>query len=598
VAKTKSKPKENDREAGGYTVVARRYRPQQFADLIGQEHVAQALTNAISCNRIAHAYLFTGARGVGKTSSARILAKALNCEKGPTATPCDTCTICTGIIDGADPDVLEIDGASNNKVDEVRELRNNVNFRPTRARFKIYIIDEVHMLSTGAFNALLKTLEEPPAHVKFILATTDVQKIPITILSRCQRYDFRHIGPNKVFETLRHIVAKEGLKAEDDALRIVARRAGGSMRDAQSLLDQLLAFSDGPLTAEKLHGLLGSSSDERIAELAAAILSSDAKRAVDTIADAVERGQQLGELLDQLIEYWRSLMLIAVGGSAIADVVSSPTLIETITNQAKSVSVDSILAGIDVLTTAKGRLRGSSMASTIAEAAVVRLCRIGELLSVNQLAVTVASGAVLASPSTSVRSNPGTAAVPVKKNDLTPPAATVTSDGKLELTTDSAASVWPIVIGDVGQMAGFIWKKAGLPAILAPNSLALRFDSTYCLEYDQASASSMQAGLVQSLKKVTGQDWSVRVELKSGPPGGEPNGAPEKPAASSAGRQKAILEHPLLKRIRDSLGGQMVRMEDGFNPVGEKPPFPAAEPDDGEATQPDGEQDPETEQET
>ena len=243
-------------EPAGYTVVARRYRPQQFADLIGQEHVAAALTNAIASGRIAHAYLFTGARGVGKTSAARILAKALNCEKGPTATPCDECDICKSIANGDDVDSIEIDGASNNKVDEARDLRSNVGFRPTRARFKIYIIDEVHMLTTGAFNALLKTLEEPPAHVKFILATTEVQKIPITILSRCQRFDFATVNAVKIFDSLKRVVASEGLKADDDALQIVAKRANGSMRDSQTLLDQLLSFSDGPLTAERVHALL------------------------------------------------------------------------------------------------------------------------------------------------------------------------------------------------------------------------------------------------------------------------------------------------------------------------------------------------------
>src|SRR5205085_5125007 len=185
-----------------YTVLARRYRPQQFADLVGQEPVAQALRNAIESNRVAHAYLFTGARGVGKTSTARILAKALNCTKGPTGTPCDECDICKAIASGDDIDVLEIDGASNNKVDEIRELRSNVQYRPSRSRYKIYIIDEVHMLSTSAFNALLKTLEEPPAHVKFIFATTEAQKIPITILSRCQRFDFAGIGMTGIVERL------------------------------------------------------------------------------------------------------------------------------------------------------------------------------------------------------------------------------------------------------------------------------------------------------------------------------------------------------------------------------------------------------------
>ncbi|HLQ44332.1 MAG TPA: DNA polymerase III subunit gamma/tau, partial [Planctomycetaceae bacterium] len=220
-----------------YTVVARRYRPRQFADLIGQEPVAQALRNALTSDRVAHAYLFTGARGVGKTSAARILAKALNCEKGPTVTPCDQCTSCVAIATGDDIDVREIDGASNRQIEDIRNIRQDVSTRPTRGRYKIYIIDEVHMLTTFAFNALLKTLEEPPPHVKFIFATTDVQKVPITILSRCQRFDFGTIRTERIAKQLRAIVEAEKMQADDDSLEIIARRANGSMRDAQSLLD-------------------------------------------------------------------------------------------------------------------------------------------------------------------------------------------------------------------------------------------------------------------------------------------------------------------------------------------------------------------------
>ena len=332
-------------EPAAYTVVARRYRPQQLADLIGQEHVAAALTNAITSGRIAHAYLFTGARGVGKTSAARILAKAMNCVKGPTATPCDECDICKSIANGDDVDAIEIDGASNNKVDEARDLRSNVGFRPTRARFKIYIIDEVHMLTTGAFNALLKTLEEPPAHVKFILATTEVQKIPITILSRCQRFDFATVNAVKIFETLKRIVSKEGLQADDEALQLVAKRANGSMRDSQTLLDQLLSFSDGPLTAERVHALFGTAGDLWVKELAEAVLSGNPARALEMIAEAAARGLQLGELTDQIIEHWRGLMLGGIG------VPGSPT---------SSASLDTILAGLDISTTTKTRMRGSS----------------------------------------------------------------------------------------------------------------------------------------------------------------------------------------------------------------------------------------------
>src|SRR5437660_12634249 len=225
-----------------YVVVARRYRPQDFTQLIGQGQVSQALANAINTNRVGHAYLFTGARGVGKTSTDRIFAKALNCVIGPTTTPCGPCAICQGIASGGDVDVIEIDGASNRGIDEIRQLRSNVNVRPSRARYKIYIIDEVHMLTTPAFNALLKTLEEPPEHVKFIFCTTEPEKIPITILSRCQRFDFAPIETRSIVDRLQQICASEGVEADPEALAILARRAAGSMRDSQSLLEQLLAF--------------------------------------------------------------------------------------------------------------------------------------------------------------------------------------------------------------------------------------------------------------------------------------------------------------------------------------------------------------------
>src|ERR1022692_3155856 len=334
-----------------YTVLARRYRPQQFSDLVGQEPVAQALINAIESNRVAHAYLFTGARGVGKTSAARILAKALNCSKGPTGTPCDQCEICQAITSGQDTDVLEIDGASNNGVDNIRELRANVHFRPSRSRYKIYIIDEVHMLSTGAFNALLKTLEEPPAHVKFIFATTEIQKVPVTILSRCQRFDFGGISINRILDRLREIVAAEGMQADDEALETVARRAGGSMRDAQSLLDQLLAFSGQKLTVDTVHQLLGTAHEERVLALAGAVLAKDPKQVLEMLNDIVNQGQQLGELLDQLIDYWRDLMVVNSAGLTGQSVSVSSARRATLGQHAKQANLDTIVTGMDLLVT-------------------------------------------------------------------------------------------------------------------------------------------------------------------------------------------------------------------------------------------------------
>src|SRR5262245_54826690 len=412
-------------EAPAYTVVARRYRPQQFSELIGQEHVAQALVNALQSGRVAHAYLFTGARGVGKTSAARILAKALNCECSdkPTPSPFDKCISCLAIAAGDDLDVLEIDGASNNKVEEVRDLRQGIGFRPTRGRFKIYIIDEVHMLSASAFNALLKTLEEPPEHVKFILATTEVQKIPITILSRCQRFDFAHVGPGKIFDQLKSIVAREGHQADDDALRLVARRAAGSMRDSQSLLDQLLASSSGKLTAEHVTAVLGTAGDDRVIELATAILAGDPKTALDLIGGWVERGLQVGELVEQLVEYWRALMLISCGGPDIRELPVSPNQHEALKKHAQSVSLDGILGGLEVLTATKARMRGSAHTQVLLEMAVVRLCKLGELLSVGQLVQALRQpGATIpaVAPNAGTRVNT-TAPDGSKKNDLTSP---------------------------------------------------------------------------------------------------------------------------------------------------------------------------------
>ncbi len=284
-----------------YVVVARRYRPQDFSQLIGQGQVSQALANAITTNRVGHAYLFTGARGVGKTSTARIFAKALNCVNGPTTAPCGECDICQGIAAGGDVDVIEIDGASNRGIDEIRQLRSNVNVRPSRARFKIYIIDEVHMLTTQAFNALLKTLEEPPEHVKFIFCTTEADKIPITVLSRCQRFDFAPIETRSIVERLQQICASERVEADLEALQIIARRAAGSMRDSQSLLEQLLSFGGERITVADVHALLGTAHAARLATVADCIARGDAAAALREVETAVTAGVDLGALTEQLL---------------------------------------------------------------------------------------------------------------------------------------------------------------------------------------------------------------------------------------------------------------------------------------------------------
>ena len=585
-------------EAPAYTVVARRYRPQQFAELIGQEHVADALVNALKTGRVAHAYLFTGARGVGKTSAARILAKALNCMKGdrPTPTPCDACDSCRAVMSGDDMDVMEIDGASNNKVEEIRDLRQGAGFRPTRGRFKIYIIDEVHMLTTSAFNALLKTLEEPPEHVKFILATTEVQKIPITILSRCQRFDFAHVGPGKIFDQLRSIVQREGHQADDDALRLVARRAAGSMRDSQSLLDQLLASSPGKLTAEHVGAVLGTAGDDRVIDLATAILAGDAKAALDLIATWVERGLQVGELVEQLVEYWRALMLVSCGGPDVRELPVTPNQFEAVKKHAHAISLDAILGGLEALTATKTRMRGSTHTQVLLEMAVVRLCRLGEMLSVGQLLQALAQpgGAPVV-----VAANVGTVAAPraiapasteaAKKNELTAANPSGSGSTKEDLSTvplseSTLQDVWSRFLQQAEEKAPILAKHLNLSsshAIFGPNSLAIRFTSGYSHAYDACANENGTQRIQDILRRVTGQAITVRVEWDRTAVTPERNGsASVPPPPAPVDKKRSLAALPLFKKASEALGAQIWHVDDDFNPTAAPPPAPKAAKDE------------------
>jgi len=364
---------------GRYVVIARRYRPQTFEELVGQEHVAHAMQQAITSDRVGHAYLFTGARGVGKTSAARILAKALNCEHGPTPTPCNECDVCLRVAAGDDVDVLEIDGASNRGIDEIRQLRQNVAVRPSRVRFKIYIIDEVHMLTKEAFNALLKTLEEPPEHVKFIFATTEPQKIPITILSRCQRFDFAGISSSAIQERLAQIATAEGVDVNHEALQILASRAAGSMRDSQSLLEQLLAVGHKKITADDVNQLLGIAPAERLSGLVQHLVHRDAAAALAELDATIQGGVEVGLLLDQLVGYFRDTMAAAVGCTPDQLLYALPSQAEEVAEVARQLGLSTILAIGQILDHTAARMRVSMHGRTLVEMAIVRICQLGEL---------------------------------------------------------------------------------------------------------------------------------------------------------------------------------------------------------------------------
>lgn len=307
-----------------YQVIARKWRPQSFTDLVGQNHITQTLSNALKNGRLPHALLFTGPRGTGKTSSARILAKALRCPNAVNFVPCNECYSCKEIASGSSVDVMEIDGASNNGVDAIRELRETVKFMPTSGKYKIYIIDEVHMLSTSAFNALLKTLEEPPPHVIFIMATTEAHKIPQTILSRCQRFDFRRISTRQITERLKLICTQDGVQAEDDALWVIARQGDGSMRDSQSLLDQVITFADGPLTRVNVVEILGLTDRVLLLEALNALVDRSTQGIIKIIEKIAQAGFEPHLFSQDLLEMIRNLLLIKVSGNQVDQILEMP----------------------------------------------------------------------------------------------------------------------------------------------------------------------------------------------------------------------------------------------------------------------------------
>jgi len=370
----------------GYLVLARKYRSLTFDEVVGQEPIAQTLKNAIATGRIAHAYLFTGTRGVGKTTMARILAKALNClsSDGATTEPCNKCEACVSIGRGDDMDVLEIDGASNRGIDEIRELRANAIFRPARCRFKIYYIDEVHQITRDAFNALLKTLEEPPEHVKFIFATTEAQKVPATILSRCQRFDFRNIPTRLIAEHLARICKAEDVKADPDALFRIARAAAGSMRDGLSLLDQLLAGGE-QVSDDEVVRVLGTPSDERTLKIVQAIADNNAAAGLAELAGVLEGGVTLLSAAGALGDIFRNMMIAATCGPQ-SDLIELPeTQKQAVAKLAERFSTPTLVQAVGIVQMAARNIRGSSVARALLEAAIVRLAEADKFVDPSSL---------------------------------------------------------------------------------------------------------------------------------------------------------------------------------------------------------------------
>ncbi len=359
-----------------YTALYRKFRPKDFEDVKGQEHIVTTLKNQIKADRIGHAYLFCGTRGTGKTTIAKILARAVNCEHPVDGSPCNTCKTCQAILEGTSMNVIEIDAASNNGVDNIREIREEVAYRPTEGRYKVYIIDEVHMLSTGAFNALLKTLEEPPSYVIFILATTEAHKIPITILSRCQRYDFRRITVETIANRLTELMEKEGNDVEEKAIRYIAKAADGSMRDALSLLDQCIAFYLGEtLTYEKVLENLGAVDTDIFSGLLRKILRQDTAGAVKTLEEIILQGKEMGQFVTDFIWYLRNLLLIGSSEHPEEAVDVSAENLEKMKEESAMMDAETLMRYIRIFSELSNQIKYASQKRVLVEIAIIKLCQ-------------------------------------------------------------------------------------------------------------------------------------------------------------------------------------------------------------------------------
>jgi DNA polymerase-3 subunit gamma/tau len=543
-----------------YVVSARRWRPQTFEDLIGQEHVARTLTNALRSGRVAHALLFTGLRGVGKTTAARIVAKALNCERGPAATPCNSCTNCEEITAGRSVDVLEIDGASNTGVDDVRQIIENVRYQAARCRYKIYIIDEVHMLSNSAFNALLKTLEEPPPHVKFIFATTDPHKLPATVQSRCQRYDFRRIPLRAVTERLRMIVAAEGASVSDQALWLVAREGVGSMRDAQSLLDQVLAYGGEKIDVAEVVAVLGVADRAVIAEIVDALADRDGAKALAAVDRIYQHGHDLRRLSRDLIEHVRNVAVAKVSRSELLpDIADEERAL--VRKQAERISSEDCDRAFRILQEADEEASRSPYPKLVLEMALIRIATMPSMVPVEQLlqrveevetrlrrggAGTTGGGAARSNPSPTRQPGPPAGGRP-RAMERGPAAAAEGSTG---------GGTWTAFVEFVAReratLAHHLRKCA--PGEIGSGGVRLRAPRGFY--YDYLARADHVAQISALATRFFERPLTVAVECEPSGNGAE-KPAPEAAPESSAQLAETALGNPAVRAAVEILGGEV-----------------------------------------
>ena len=514
-----------------YQVFARKYRPQTFDDLVGQAHVTRTLKNAVEQNRLAHAYLFVGPRGIGKTSTARILAKALNCVNGPTVTPCGVCDSCKEITGGNSLDVLEIDGASNNGVEQVRELRDNVRYAPSKGHFKIYIIDEVHMLTSAAFNALLKTLEEPPPHVKFIFATTEPQKVLPTILSRCQRFDLHRIPANLIAQHLQFIAGKEKIALDPAAAHAIAKGADGGLRDAESMLDQLVAFCGDKIEEPDVLNVFGFTSEQTVANFTEKILRGETPEALELLHAEAENGKDMMKLMSDLISYLRDLLVGKVKPEALADDLN-PELQKSLEAQAAMIETDRLLELIDQFAAAEGRMKWAPNKRLHFEVAVIKAIQTLNQVTLNEVIENLAAlrdGKAQSQTAPPAKSSPKSApALPTAKVDAPGMAEQMEQTATAEkeasplrkATPLDHVSVWQKVVEQVRTQRRLIgpWVEAATALGTEGRFLVVGFPPQQKTAMESLSIPRTREFLEALLKEISGHGWGIKFVVKEGLP--------------------------------------------------------------------------------
>jgi DNA polymerase-3 subunit gamma/tau len=498
-----------------YEVFARKYRPQTFDDLVGQTHVSRTLKNAVAQNRLAHAYLFVGPRGVGKTSTARILAKSLNCINGPTITPCGECDNCREIAGGNSLDVIEIDGASNNSVEDVRQLRENVRYAPAKGRYKIYLIDEVHMLSTPAFNALLKTLEEPPEHVKFIFATTEPRKVLATILSRCQRFDLHRIPANLIAQHMQLIAKKEKITLEAAAAHAIARGAEGGLRDAESMLDQLVAFCGEKISETDVLSVFGFTSEQTTIDLTGRILRGETPAAIDLLHQQSESGKDMMRLIADLIAYLRDLLVFKAKPDALKEDVDADVQ-KSLAAHAELISMDRLLELIEQFAAAEGRMKWAPNKKLHFEVAIIKAIqslgqatldevieKLGELRDGSGVSKPLAGGAD-SGETKPMAQRAGVTASGYSKARVEEKSATV-----------EPQKLWEGVLAKIPAQKGFVRNSASAAHVLGieGRNLKLGFAAVDKAMMDILGTQANRKFVETLLHEITGKDLSLKLTV-------------------------------------------------------------------------------------